>query len=158
MGVLCDYFRGPDAATVTDLMERHDGDSPATIDEWAVAVVDAKGLDPAVCLDALCSFIVGVEWAGRRAGGRLIWPVLNGEALMEHEGPWVELLDDAVRDALAGVDDDRILELAARWVRIEEIHRSGAPDDELVPVLTELVALARATRAAGDHLYCWMSL
>ncbi|MEU4164515.1 hypothetical protein [Actinoplanes sp. NPDC026670] len=158
MGVLYDYFRGPGAAIVTDLMDRTDADPPGVIDELVTEVVDAKGLDALVCVGALCSFVVG----GSRTAGtfrtRLVWPVLDPEDLMEHQGPWVEQLSDGMRDTLAAVDDDRIPELAARWVRIEEINWPGAADDVLVPVVTDLVALARAAQAAGDHLYCWSSL
>ncbi|BEL08034.1 hypothetical protein Q0Z83_062250 [Actinoplanes sichuanensis] len=158
MGVMYDYFRGPDAATVTDLMDRTDADPPGTIEEWVTEVVDVKWLDAAVCVGALCAFIAGVGRAAGSSGIRLVWPVLDPEDLMEHQGPWVEQLTDEMRDTLAGVDDGRIPELAARWVRIEEIYRPGAADDELVPVVTDLVALARAARAGGEHLYCWVCL
>jgi hypothetical protein len=158
MGVLFDYFRGPEAATVAEWMDWNDGGPPGGIDAWVTEVVDVKTLDPTVCVGALCAFIVGVRWAERATGGRLVWPVLDHEELMEHQGPWVEQLSDEVRDALAGVGDDRIPELAARWVRIEEVRWPDAPDDALVPVVTDLVALARAARPAGQHLYCWISL
>ncbi|MDI6097126.1 hypothetical protein QLQ12_00700 [Actinoplanes sp. NEAU-A12] len=156
MGVLHDYFRAPDAAAVVDLMDRHDADSPATVEGWPTGVVEAKGIDAGVALGQLIGFILDEPWTAGLVGGRLIWPAeQDPDLLTAHEGPWVEELGDRARDALAGLGDARIPELAARWARIEELRWPGAPDDVLVPCLTELVTLAGEARDAGEHLYCW---
>ncbi|GAA3004813.1 hypothetical protein [Kitasatospora sp. NPDC006786] len=34
----------------------------------------------------------------------------------------------------------------------------GADPSDLLPLAEELIALARRARAAGEQLYCWMSL
>lgn len=159
MGVLHDYFRAPGAATVVALMDRHDADSPETIEGWPTEVVAVKNIDPGVALGQLVGFVLGEPWTPGLVDDRLVWPGgQDPDLLVEHEGPWVRELGDQARDALAGVADDRVPELAARWVRIEEISWPGAPDDALVPLLTDLVALARAARAADEHLYCWTCL
>ncbi|MEV6302781.1 hypothetical protein AB0M02_25435 [Actinoplanes sp. NPDC051861] len=150
MGVLYDYFRAADAATVVRLMAENDGGSP---DE--VELVDAKGIDPVVSLGKLIGFIVDEPWSVDLVRSSLVWP--SGDELEEHEGPWVEELGDRTRDALAGLDPARIPELATRWAGIEEF--SGYADNELLASgITEMAALARNARDAGEHLYCWSSL
>lgn len=154
MGVMHDYFRAPGDSAVVDAMDRDEGGPPGS---WADGVVDTKFLDPAVVVGQLIAFIRDVPFSTGVARSRLIWPAdPDPEFLMEHQGPWVEALEDATRDTLAGAVD--LPELAARWLRIEELDWPGASGDTLLPILTDLVALARDARAAGQHLYCWSSL
>ena len=77
----------------------------------------------------------------------------------DEEGPWTFSIDDLTRDTLAGIPNDDLRELAAWWAQIPEWPWAGPlPDDALLPTLTDLVDLARQTKAAGRHLYCWCSL
>lgn len=156
MGVLCDYFRAADDKAAIALLERLDGEPlvSARRTDPAVDAVDAKGIDPSVTLGQLVAFALDVEWDPAIADGPLVWN--GGEDLSE--GPWVTLLTETARDALAGITEDRMPSLAARWVRIEELVDDGLPDDALLPVLAELAGLARRARDAGDQLYCWCSL
>ncbi|MFH8379328.1 hypothetical protein ACH4E7_00035 [Kitasatospora sp. NPDC018058] len=71
-------------------------------------------------------------------------------------GPWVTELDDATRDALAGVPDARVPEAVAQWALAEEW--GGADPADLLPLAEELIALARRARTAGERLYCWICL
>jgi hypothetical protein len=76
-------------------------DSPVT--DQVVDGVDAKGIEPVVV-------ILDIPWGS--------------------DGPWVVALEDRVRDALAGVDDARLPELAAWWTEIEE--PAGYTDAEVM--------------------------
>jgi len=158
MGVLYDYFRAADPAAVAALMDRHEAMSPASLDGWPTPVVELKAVDPTVVLGQLIGFITGAEYSGDLIGERLVWPA-GGEQDVEHEGPWVTVLRDPARDALAGLDEARVPELAARWARIEEFggYRDG---DETFAAETigELSGLARAARDAGERLFCWICL
>ncbi|GIF72511.1 hypothetical protein [Asanoa siamensis] len=62
-----------------------------------------------------------------------------------------------MRDALAGLSDEQLPELAVRWAAIEEFG-GFVPADVLVGTMGELAGLARRARAAGEHLYCWICL
>ncbi|GAA4470610.1 hypothetical protein [Phytohabitans houttuyneae] len=155
MGVLCDYFRAADDTAVAKLMEATDG-GPVIVhgDASAADGVDAKGIEPNVTLGKLVALILDVEWDTDISGGDLVWPPGDPGA-----GPWVQAIHTSARDALAGVDDARLPELAERWAAIEEL---AIDDPEGIDILrdgmTRLVALARRARAAGDQLYCWISL
>jgi hypothetical protein len=159
MGMLYDYFRAADVPAVIRLMERSDC-GPVAVSGTAqlVDAVDAKGIDPHVVLGKLVSFILNVPWAVDLVETRLVWPA-GSDADADYEGPWTVAIGDRARDALAGIPDAEVPELAARWVRIEELSGFGElSPDALVSVLTVLIALARRASAADEHLYCWMSL
>jgi hypothetical protein len=61
----------------------------------------------------------------------------------------VVVLDDQTRDTPAG--------LAARWAGIEEFHGDADPA-RLRTVVEALIELAGRARAAGEPLFCHMSL
>jgi len=69
-------------------------------------------------------------------------------------GPWLEELDVETRDTLASVEDARLPELVARWEKIEALSEFDDPSS-LLPLLEELVDLARKARKANSQLYCW---
>jgi hypothetical protein len=112
MGVLFDYFPAPDAATVAKLMQATDGGSPIHHGHEPVAdSVDAKGIEPVVTLGQLVEHILGADGSVDVIGGELVWPA-GAEPAQDYEGPWVVVLDDQARDALAGVEAARVPELA----------------------------------------------
>ena len=159
MGVLYDYFRAADGATVAKLMEATDG-GPLLRDghDPAADVVDAKGMDPTVILGKLVSLALGAPWTANLVEDELVWPPDAGED-EEYEGPWVVVLGNRARDALDEIADDRLPELATTWSRIEEMSTYGdVGPDTMLPVLTALVGLARRARRADDRLYCWICL
>jgi hypothetical protein len=154
MGVLFDYFRAEDDAAAVSLMENLDG-GPVVAggDGAAVDAIDLKGIEPTVTLGKLVSFVRGVDWEVNLVDLKLLW---SGD---EHEGPWLMSLDGATRDTLASIDDTRVLELSARWGRIDELAWGGPlPADQMLPVIEEIAALARRARDAGENLYCWCCL
>ncbi|WP_030491457.1 hypothetical protein [Micromonospora chokoriensis] len=83
----------------------------------------------------------------------LLW---SGDEL---DGPWLMSLDRAARDTLASISNDQVLELSAQWGRTEELAWSGPrSDDEMLPVIEKMAALAQRARDAGEDLYCWCCL
>ncbi|MFJ1702638.1 hypothetical protein [Kitasatospora sp. NPDC088346] len=169
MGVLTDYFRAADAATVVERLERTDAGPPvglprAGAGDAAVDGVEAKGVDPTVVLGRLVAAIRRIPWDTDLVKDRAVWPAVpqpgpqgpQGEDDPWATGPWVFELDTAVRDCLAAVDDTDVPAIVGRWAQAEEFH--GAPAEALRPTAEALIGLARRARAAGDRLYCWVCL
>ncbi|MFU8873523.1 hypothetical protein [Micromonospora sp. SL4-19] len=159
MGVLYDYFRASDDEAVAKLIAATDG-GPVVREEDppAVDAVDGKGIDPRVVLGKVVSFALDVPWATDLIGERLIWPDGAGED-PEYEGPWVVVLSERARDALAEIPDDRLPGLAERWSHIEELsYYSDTQPEVMLPRLRELVGLARRARTSGESIYCWICL
>jgi hypothetical protein len=164
MGVLTDYFRAPDAASVVRVLERTGGGSPLTARPAAFDGVEAKRLDPVVVFATLVAAVRGVPWQADLVEEATIWPASpspgpEGPADEDDPwatGPWVMELRADVRDTLAGVADADIPEAVARWVQAEELD--GVSAEAVRPPAEEFVRLARAARESGERLYCWMSL
>ena len=152
MGVLYDYFRAADKVAVTELMQAGRGGSPVT--NQVADGVDAKGIEYAVTLGQLVALILDVAWTPGLAGGNEVWPADGDE---DSEGPWVVSLGDLARDALAGIDDRQLPELALSWSTVEELSRY-TDREFLQTVLADLVGLSRRAATAGDHLCCWVCL
>ncbi|MFF4379120.1 hypothetical protein [Kitasatospora sp. NPDC001547] len=174
MGVLTDYFRAPDAATVVRALELgegvlppFDGPSGGSSDEASEGAIDgvqAKGVDPDVMLGQLVAAVLGEPWRAGLVSETAVWPTTpqpgpsgpwDGDDPWA-TGPWVTELGAAARDALAAVPDERVPEAVARWAEAEEWY--GADPSDLLPLAEELIALARRARAAGERLYCWICL
>ena len=129
VGVLTDYFRAPDAATVLRIKDVLDGPLSAGA---GLDGVQAKSIDPRVVLGKLVAFIHRVPWGADVVLCTLLWPppqnapasAAQYEALPEDSswrtGPWLEELGLSVRETLAGLDDARIPGLAVEWAQIEE--------------------------------------
>ncbi|MFF2957956.1 hypothetical protein ACFVT1_03320 [Streptomyces sp. NPDC057963] len=164
MGVLTDYFRAADAASVVRALEQTDGGSPLCAAPAVFDGVEAKRVDPDVVLAQLIAAIHRVEWRVDLVEETTVWPTspVPGPDGPETEddpwvtGPWVSELRPPARDTLAGVRDSEIPAAVARWVQAEELE--GARAEDMQPLAEELVLLARRARDAGDQLYCWMSL
>ncbi|MEU3457406.1 hypothetical protein ABZ671_27950 [Micromonospora sp. NPDC006766] len=154
MGVLYDYFRAKDDATAVKLMDGLSG-GPAVAGrgDGSVDAIDLKGIEPSVTLGNLVSLVRGVDWEVNLVGLQLLW------SANEQEGPWLMSLDRATRDTLASINDAQLLELSARWGRSEELAWDGPlPEDQMLPVIREIAALAQRARNAGEDLYCWCCL
>ncbi|MEU5764093.1 hypothetical protein [Nocardia sp. NPDC047648] len=164
MGVLTDYFRAADAASVVQALERADGGPLIGVRHPAFDGVDAKGVDPMVALGQFVAVIRGVPWQVELVKETAVWPTTPAPGPDGPEddddpwvkGPWVTQLDTAVRDILAAVHDQDVSKLVAEWVKAEELH--GARVEYMQPVAQELIELARRARAAEEQLYCWMCL
>jgi len=159
VGVLYDYFRAPDDEAVAQLMAETDG-GPIMGEAGAtdLDVVDGKGIDPSVVLGQVVAFALDVPWAADLIGERLAWPQDVAQD-PEYEGPWVVLLSERIRDALAEISDERMPGLAERWSRIEELsHYSDTGPEAMLSCLQEFVGLARRARASCEGIYCWICL
>ncbi|MFC3743908.1 hypothetical protein [Paractinoplanes deccanensis] len=149
---MTDYFRAHSVPAIQAELTLHEGDQPATVGDW----VAAKSVEPTVVLGQLIAFARDEPWTPATVNDRLVWPE-GGEQDTTHEGPWITVLDDATRDTLATIPDDRVPALAARWATIEEVP-PAADAAYLAELMAELIALARRARESGDSLLCWMSL
>ncbi|MEU7656662.1 hypothetical protein AB0C42_14480 [Micromonospora taraxaci] len=159
MGVLYDYFRAVDDEAVAKLMAATGGGPVVRAEDSPVEdAVDGKGIDPTVVLGKVVSFALGVPWSADVIGDRLIWSQGARENL-EYEGPWVVVLSEPARDALADIPDDRLPDLAEQWSHIEELsHYSDAEPEVMLSRLREFVGLARRARTNAEHIYCWICL
>jgi hypothetical protein len=122
--------------------------------------VDAKWIDPSVTLAKLVGFVQGVPWSIGLVKETFVRPTL-AEAMVDPPEQAVVQLDDSVRDVLAGVTEEQLPDLVARWAGIEEFRwtTAGRGDEEyLTEVLTGLAALCRRAQEAGEHLFCWWSV
>ncbi|MBD0675259.1 hypothetical protein [Streptomyces sp. CBMA156] len=164
MGVLTDYFRAADAATVVRALELTEGGLPPLGGEGSFDGVEAKGVDPDVVLGQLVAVVLGEPWRTGLVTETAVWPATpapgpSGPADEDDPwatGPWVTELGAAARDALAAIPDERVPEAVGRWAEAEEWD--GADPSDLLPLAEELIALARRARAAGERLYCWICL
>ncbi|SCF56936.1 hypothetical protein [Streptomyces sp. Ncost-T10-10d] len=165
MGVLTDYFRAADSASVVRVLEQTDGGSPLFAEPAVFDGVEAKGVDPSVVLAQLIAAIHQIEWRADLLKETTVWPSSPapvGPISPADEddpwvtGPWVSELHPPARDTLAGVRDGEVPAIVARWVRAEELR--GARVEDMQPLAEELILLARRAQDAGELLYCWMSL
>ena len=157
MGVLFDYFRAPnaDVAAVVDEPGWAGPFCPADDRLEPFDAVDAKWVDPAVCLGQLVAFVQEVPWRAGLMIQVVVRPAPDDEAPFPEHG--LDELRDGARDVLAGITAEQIPGLCARWAAIEEFggHHN---EQDLAVLVAELAELAVRARAAGDHLYCWWSL
>ncbi|GAA1937964.1 hypothetical protein [Kitasatospora viridis] len=163
MGILCDYFRAPDAEAVRRVLELTEGSSPVIGEDAAFDGIDAKGIEPSVVLGQLIAAIEQAPFDPARQD-TAVWPLgpEPGPGMIPDDddpwstGPWVFELDPRTCAALAGVADTDALAIATRWARAEELH--PARPETLREVLDELSALARRAREADERVYCWICL
>ncbi|GIH10369.1 hypothetical protein Rhe02_84360 [Rhizocola hellebori] len=157
MGVLYDYFRAADDATVLELMEKLEGGPIVTGEGTGVDAIDFKGIDPGVALGQLVAFALNVPWDVDLVSDELVWP--SEEEAEEGEGAIVTRLPDSVRDVLAAITPDQVPQLAQQWVGIEEFAGYDDTDEEFCAGgIEEVAGLAQRARDHGEHLYCWCSL
>jgi hypothetical protein len=162
MGVICDYFRASDADYA--LLAIVSGPQNTDFD-----TVEAKAVDPFVMLGQLVAFIRRTPLGPNTVAARTIWPPLKTKPTSQdafdrlsqnspwRTGPWLWELNVQTRDTLALVDDARLPELAEQWARIEEFGRL-VDARNLLPLIRELVDLARKARDNREQLYCWCML
>ncbi len=164
MGVLTDYFRATDAASVVQALERTNGGPLVGGERPLFDGVEAKRLDPCIVLGQLIAAITQAPWQVGLVEETSVWPTTPapgpGDTQDEDDpwvtGPWVSELDTVVRDTLAGVRDADVVAVVATWVRTEELHPAGVED--MQPLAADLIRLARRAREADEQLYCWICL
>lgn len=162
MGVISDYFCAADAENAALAIASGPRDT-------AFDTVEAKGIDPVVVLGQLIALIRRTPWSPDTVPVRVLWPPPKTEPTSQEAydklpenspwrtGPWLQELSVETRAVLALVDDERLPDLAVQWARIEEMSRFGDVSS-LLPLLKELVDLARKAHKDGDQLYCWICL
>lgn len=74
------------------------------------------------------------------------------------DGPWIYLVPDSLRDALAALDEDTEESVASKWARTEEFQLDRWLDEDVNEYLHDLVLRARKARETGKSLLLWMSL
>jgi hypothetical protein len=168
MGVLSDYFRAADAASVVKAMQRNPSGPLIGLEDTGVSGpfdgVEATGVEPYVALGRLIAAIRQVPWDVGIVGDRSVWPTTPAPAFEEQPdeddpwatGPWVSELDNTTRDTLADVADADFPKLVAEWAQAEELHHQSP--EYLRSTAEELVQLARRARDADEQLYCWTCL
>jgi hypothetical protein len=141
MGVLSDVF-------VADREEAEQVD-PALGPSGELPTYQAKSLDP-VILGQLESAITGLpyEQLSRNLVG-VHFESSEGESGVHDVRP-------ALVEALAGLSEERIVSVAARWSEAEEWYGASGPD--LEPLVRGLAGLARKAVEADKGLWVWWSL
>jgi hypothetical protein len=158
MDVLYDYFRAPSVAVVRRELAERDSRPlvVASPESSGFDGAELKGVAYAVVLGQLIAFATDQPWSPELIGDRLIWPE-DGEQDAQYDGPWVVVLDDQVRDTLAGIPPQRLSELAEHRPGLAPFTGAASPAD-LRSAADVLVGLAARARTAGESLYCWMGL
>lgn len=144
VGNLYDYFAADDDATAAATFEH----SP---NPERFAVLDVRGIEPAVQLATLESLLRGIDYEQVAADPRQCALLTDPHS----EERWVVTLTDTLRDALA--DADQLAHTAIAWSATEEFRGQGDAD-LLGDFLNRFATLARTARSRGQRLYCWISL
>lgn len=104
--------------------------------------VDGAGIEPFYVLGELLALIRDTRWNPD------LVPYANPTSLLE--------LDVEVRDTLAAVDDDRLMDIATTWARTDNLSQFSDTTPRVVHLLvSDLVTLARRARETNTRLYCW---
>ncbi len=166
MGVLTDYFRAGDAASVVRALERTDGGPLLGVEDPAFDGVEAKGVDPVVMLGNLIAAIQQVPWSADLIPHATVWPTTPAPGPEDPAadddpwatGPWVSELGTTARDTLADVPAADVPAVVTAWARTEELE--GARTDDVRPLVEELIQLARRARDNGERMVgvCGLSI
>ena len=145
VGNLYDYFAADDDAAAATLEH-----SP---DPERFAVLDVRGIEPAVQLATLEALLRGIDYGQVAADPRQCALVSDPHS----EERYVVTLTDTLRDALADANAEQLAETAIAWSATEEFRGHGDAD-LLADFSNRFAELARTARSRGQRLYCWMSL
>jgi len=129
---------------------------------------DQRGIEPIVNLGQLIANILGMGWDPDMIEDTNIYPPgpeptieewMEGlpENSLWNAGVHCNRLKNSVSDALSGIQDDRITELAQTWSQIEEWHEN-ADLQALQQTIRDLASLSKRARAAGQSLYVYYSV
>lgn len=75
-----------------------------------------------------------------------------------NDGPWVFLVPEDLKSALAALDDAGAESVTEKWAATEEFESDGWQFDDVEEYFQSLVVHARKARDAGKSLLLWMSL
>jgi hypothetical protein len=74
------------------------------------------------------------------------------------EGPWIDVVPDALAEDLAILSEERIRPIARAWADTKEARLDRWSADETEPFLKELSAFAASARAQEKKLLLWVCL
>lgn len=166
------YFRAPSATVAMRGMDWAGGPlAPGDDGEPAFDGVDARSVEPFIVLGHLVALVRRIGWRPDLVPSVSVSPPEPRPVTVEEynslpeDSPWkqdgfatLEELDTSVRDTLADAPDGWLPELAARWAQTDQLSRYGDVNREsLLPLVEDLVRLARRAREANEQLYCWSS-
>jgi hypothetical protein len=162
MGVFYDYYR---AANRQAAVEKPD--YPRTVERPlpgipAFDAVETKWLTPWDSLPQLIALIRNVPYTDDLVQTVDLYPPPEGAPKTDEEwdalpedspylvGPGIEELPADVRDTLADVPDERLIQLGEQWAA-----EDGSDPWPLSRLIAELRDLARRARSEDQLLYCW---
>ncbi|WP_327088374.1 hypothetical protein OIE66_39650 [Nonomuraea sp. NBC_01738] len=163
MGILVDYYRAANREAALERPDLGRANVKLLPGDPVFDGVDAKRIEPALMFAQLIAFINEVPWSVRDPSPMtLLYPPQHAKRPFEddpyeHE-PLILELDASVRDTLADVDDARLLDIARQWIGIEEFEGWTIEGEDMVPLIEELVGLARRAKQHDELLYCWISV
>jgi hypothetical protein len=131
--------------------------------------VDAGKIDPESEFCDLVALALGAPRSQGLLGLTYLYPPPEGaprsleeaDALPEDSpyliGPGIAEFAVHIRDALAGIEDERLPTLAVQWSETEQFTRyRGVDPQDLLPLIEDFVGLARRAKDNDQMLYCWM--
>ena len=74
------------------------------------------------------------------------------------EGPWVLKFPAVVVSSIAGLTEETIGPIAAKWAETEELQMDGWSPEDAGQFISQLHSLASRTISEGKSLYLWISL
>lgn len=74
------------------------------------------------------------------------------------EGPWIFIIPNRLKDALAAIPPERVDEVATEWATTEEVGGEWGIGDSAPDYVRLLSELARAAKRTDRNLYLWGSL
>jgi len=114
----------------------------------------AEGYDPVVALGSLEELLTGVDYDTVVQAPRAGSPLSDADPSQEYG---VLTLTDALRDALAGTSEARLLEVVTAWSATAELQQVSTSTEEHVAFVRQLRALSVMAAAKGQHLYCYVT-
>lgn len=170
MGNAYEYYRAADRQAAVIMPEQ-----PRAVDDPPPGrpvfdAVETKWISPWEALAQLVALVRDVPPTGDLVRTVVLYPPPQGAPQTDEEwgalaedspyfiGPGIEELPVDVRDTLADVPDERLVELGERWAESDEDSMFGAEPAHLAELIAELRGLARRARDEGQLIYCWSSL
>ncbi|MEV4615517.1 hypothetical protein AB0K43_23445 [Kitasatospora sp. NPDC049258] len=150
MSIYYGYYAATDDAHAAEAVEHE------TLEEMGAGhdQLVLTGLDPEIHIPALDTLISGRSAEAVEADPPY-GPLLNSS---DDGGTVCHPFTDAFRDALAGLDPEKVPAVAVDWAASAVFEDRNPGADMLAQVLTELAGLARDAAGRGDRLYYWIAI
>jgi hypothetical protein len=159
MGLLCDYFTAASDAQAEETIDWIGGPGDAPQDGGLVRgskvaarpAVSLPGIEPAMWMGKLEEILTGRPFDD-------ILHDATGKVIASRDGGELQVvsLTASLQEALAGIDDETVDEVAAQWAAPDEFYGTGTDTELAASALRNLIRLVRAGRDRGEALYCWV--